>query len=164
MPDLASSKAQVFSFYPKPASFGWLLETWLWLVIRDFFFCSIVDFYKELHQFLIKVGLILNNLYGENWEKKLEVLNDMGYIFSRYADLLSKFFYCPLLFVVYSFVSVGCPNTHFVPLGKGITHKLCAFDPLEQVSMHYFLFFNVYAITCYVMLAIITQLNLFFIV
>lgn len=44
------------------------------------FFCSILDFYKELHQFLIKVGSILSNLYGENWEKKLEVHNDLEYI------------------------------------------------------------------------------------
>lgn len=93
MPDLASSKAQVFPFYLKPLSFGWLLENWLWLVIREFFFfCSIVDFYRELHQFLIKVGSILSNLYGENWEKKLEVLNDLEYIiFSRHANILSKF-------------------------------------------------------------------------
>lgn len=33
---------------------------------------NIVDFYKELHQFLIKVGSILSNLYGEDWEKRLE--------------------------------------------------------------------------------------------
>ncbi|KAH6771101.1 retinoblastoma-related 1 [Perilla frutescens var. hirtella] len=33
---------------------------------------NIVDFYKELHQFLIKAGSILSNLYGEDWEKRLE--------------------------------------------------------------------------------------------
>ncbi|KAG6426675.1 hypothetical protein SASPL_110902 [Salvia splendens] len=33
---------------------------------------NIVDFYKELHQFLIKVGSILSNLYGEDWEKRFE--------------------------------------------------------------------------------------------
>ncbi|KAK6160506.1 hypothetical protein DH2020_003887 [Rehmannia glutinosa] len=33
---------------------------------------NIVDFYKELHQFLIKAGSILSNLYGGDWEKRLE--------------------------------------------------------------------------------------------
>ncbi|EYU26041.1 hypothetical protein ABFS82_11G082100 [Erythranthe guttata] len=33
---------------------------------------NVFDFYKELHQFLIKVGSILNNLYGGDWEKRLK--------------------------------------------------------------------------------------------
>ncbi|XP_011086897.2 retinoblastoma-related protein isoform X2 [Sesamum indicum] len=33
---------------------------------------NIIDFYKELHQFLIKVGSILSKLYGGDWEKRLE--------------------------------------------------------------------------------------------
>ncbi|KAL3655900.1 Retinoblastoma-related protein 1 [Castilleja foliolosa] len=32
---------------------------------------NIVDFYRELPQFLIKVGSVLSNLYGEGWEKRL---------------------------------------------------------------------------------------------
>ncbi|KAL0421649.1 UNVERIFIED_CONTAM: Retinoblastoma-related protein [Sesamum latifolium] len=34
---------------------------------------NIIDFYKELHQFLIKVGSILSKLYGGDWEKRLEL-------------------------------------------------------------------------------------------
>nr|Q4JF75.1 RecName: Full=Retinoblastoma-related protein [Scutellaria baicalensis]BAE06273.1 retinoblastoma [Scutellaria baicalensis] len=33
---------------------------------------NIDDFYKELYQFLIKVGSILSNLYGGDWQKRLE--------------------------------------------------------------------------------------------
>ncbi|CAA0830033.1 Retinoblastoma-related protein 1 [Striga hermonthica] len=33
---------------------------------------NIAEFYKELNQFLVKVGSVLGNLYGEDWEKKLE--------------------------------------------------------------------------------------------
>lgn len=36
---------------------------------------SIVDFFKEIQQFIIKVGPILGNLYGPDWEKRLEVLH-----------------------------------------------------------------------------------------
>ncbi|GFP83054.1 retinoblastoma-related protein [Phtheirospermum japonicum] len=35
---------------------------------------NIVDFYKELTQFLIKVGSVLSNLYGEDWEKRLAAM------------------------------------------------------------------------------------------
>ncbi|KAF5934855.1 hypothetical protein HYC85_025984 [Camellia sinensis] len=34
----------------------------------------IVDFFKELHQFIVKAGPILSNQYGTDWEKRLEVL------------------------------------------------------------------------------------------
>uniref|UniRef100_A0A5B7AGK9 Retinoblastoma-related protein n=1 Tax=Davidia involucrata TaxID=16924 RepID=A0A5B7AGK9_DAVIN len=33
---------------------------------------NIVDFFKELPQFIVKVGPILSNLYGTDWEKRLE--------------------------------------------------------------------------------------------
>ncbi|KAL2513200.1 Retinoblastoma-related protein 1 [Abeliophyllum distichum] len=33
---------------------------------------NIVDFFKELPQFIVKVGVILRNLYGADWEKRLE--------------------------------------------------------------------------------------------
>ncbi|KAJ9702224.1 hypothetical protein PVL29_004118 [Vitis rotundifolia] len=33
---------------------------------------NIVDFFKELPQFIVKVGPILGNLYGPDWEKRLE--------------------------------------------------------------------------------------------
>jgi hypothetical protein len=35
--------------------------------------CSIVDFFKEMPQFCIKVAHILTGLYGSDWEKRLEV-------------------------------------------------------------------------------------------
>ncbi|CAL8115163.1 unnamed protein product [Prunus armeniaca] len=33
---------------------------------------NIVDFFKELPQFVVKAGPILSNLYGMDWENKLE--------------------------------------------------------------------------------------------
>lgn len=36
---------------------------------------SIVDFFKELPQFVVKAGPILSNLYGIDWESKLEVFS-----------------------------------------------------------------------------------------
>jgi hypothetical protein len=36
--------------------------------------CRIVDFFKEMPQFCIKVGFILTGLYGSDWEKRLEVI------------------------------------------------------------------------------------------
>ncbi|KAK1379772.1 hypothetical protein POM88_026516 [Heracleum sosnowskyi] len=33
---------------------------------------NLVDFFKEVPQFIVKVGPILCNLYGPNWENKLE--------------------------------------------------------------------------------------------
>ncbi|XP_068337783.1 retinoblastoma-related protein 1-like isoform X2 [Pyrus communis] len=35
---------------------------------------STVDFFKELPQFVVKAGSILSNIYGVDWENKLEVL------------------------------------------------------------------------------------------
>ncbi|KAI8001546.1 Retinoblastoma-related protein [Camellia lanceoleosa] len=35
---------------------------------------TIVDFFKELPQFIVKAGPILSNQYGTDWEKRLEVL------------------------------------------------------------------------------------------
>ena len=35
--------------------------------------CRIVDFFKEMPQFCIKVGFILTGLYGSDWEKRLEL-------------------------------------------------------------------------------------------
>lgn len=37
-------------------------------------FCSMVDFFKELPQYLIKAGAILNQMYGADWKNKLEVV------------------------------------------------------------------------------------------
>ncbi|KAB2619786.1 retinoblastoma-related protein-like [Pyrus ussuriensis x Pyrus communis] len=37
-------------------------------------FGNTVDFFKELLQFVVKAGSILSNIYGVDWENKLEVL------------------------------------------------------------------------------------------
>ena len=42
-------------------------------------FSSIVDFFKELPQFVVKAGPILSNLYGIDWESKLEVFACQGF-------------------------------------------------------------------------------------
>ena len=39
-----------------------------------FVFHSIVDFFKELPQFVVKAGPTLSNVYGADWENRLEVL------------------------------------------------------------------------------------------
>ncbi|KAK6920509.1 Retinoblastoma-associated protein, A-box [Dillenia turbinata] len=39
---------------------------------------NIADFFKELPQFVVKVGSILSNLYGEDWEKRLEAKELQG--------------------------------------------------------------------------------------
>ena len=38
------------------------------------FFFSIVDFFKELPQFVVKAGPVLCELYGADWENRLQVL------------------------------------------------------------------------------------------
>ena len=35
---------------------------------------SIADFFKELPQFVVKAGPTLSNIYGTDWENRLEVL------------------------------------------------------------------------------------------
>lgn len=37
-------------------------------------FFSVLDFFKELPQFIVKVGPVLSNLYGSDWEKRLQVM------------------------------------------------------------------------------------------
>ena len=43
------------------------------IIPLDIFF-SIVDFFKELPQFIIKSGPILSNQYGADWEKRIQVI------------------------------------------------------------------------------------------
>lgn len=46
---------------------------YLLYVIKLFFCClSFVDFFKELPQYLVKIGPILSNLYGSDWETRLQ--------------------------------------------------------------------------------------------
>lgn len=42
----------------------------------DVWLCfSVVDFLKEMPQFSLKAGHVLSNLYGPDWEKRLEVVS-----------------------------------------------------------------------------------------
>lgn len=47
-----------------------------------FFFlsCSIVYFFEELPQFVVKAGLVLTNMYGEDWESRLEVVKEYRFM------------------------------------------------------------------------------------
>jgi hypothetical protein len=60
-----------------PANFVWLKKNPVSLVLISVFLllipCSIVDFFKEMPQFCIKVAHVLTGLYGSDWEKSLEV-------------------------------------------------------------------------------------------
>ncbi|KAM5551544.1 retinoblastoma-related protein [Rosa sericea] len=51
---------------------------------------NIVDFFKELPQFIVKAGPILSNLYGIDWESKLEAKELQANFL--YLSLLSKYF------------------------------------------------------------------------
>ncbi|KAL3844511.1 hypothetical protein ACJIZ3_001914 [Penstemon smallii] len=51
---------------------------------------NIIDFFTELHQFLLKVGSILSNLYGEDWEKRLEAKESQTN--SVHLAFLSKYY------------------------------------------------------------------------
>ncbi|XAR48259.1 hypothetical protein NMG60_11031016 [Bertholletia excelsa] len=51
---------------------------------------NIVDFFKELPQFIVKAGPILSNQYGEDWEKKLEAKELQANFV--HLSLLSKYY------------------------------------------------------------------------
>lgn len=51
---------------------------------------NIVDFFKELPQFVVKVGPILSNMYGADWEKRLEAKElQTNFV---HLSLLSKYY------------------------------------------------------------------------
>lgn len=51
---------------------------------------NIVDFFKEIPQFIVKVGPILSNLYGVDWEKRLEAKElQTNFV---HMNLLSKYY------------------------------------------------------------------------
>lgn len=57
-------------------------------------FYSIVDFFKELPQFLVKAGPVLSNIYGADWENRLEVLTpDFQGMYSYVFNTHSSMFY-----------------------------------------------------------------------
>ncbi|KAL2550446.1 Uncharacterized protein Fot_11976 [Forsythia ovata] len=47
---------------------------------------NIVDFFKELPQFIVKVGVILRNLYGADWEKRLEFHYGVFFAYMRLRE------------------------------------------------------------------------------
>ncbi|XP_059657881.1 retinoblastoma-related protein-like [Cornus florida] len=51
---------------------------------------NIVDFFKEFPQFIVKVGPILSNLYGTDWEKRLEAKELQANFV--HLSLLSKYY------------------------------------------------------------------------
>lgn len=51
---------------------------------------NLVDFFKELPQFVVKVGPILSNLYGADWEKRLEAKELQANFV--HLSLLSKYY------------------------------------------------------------------------
>jgi hypothetical protein len=61
----------IFFFLPVIDCF---LSFFCLLLSSYFVFCSLVEFFKELPQFLVKAGPILSDLYGADWENRLEVL------------------------------------------------------------------------------------------
>lgn len=68
----------------RAAKLKYVYSNFLYFVIDCFFvfrghphifvFHSIVDFFKELPQFVVKAGPTLSNIYGADWENRLEVL------------------------------------------------------------------------------------------
>ena len=68
----------------RAAKLKYVYSNFLYFVIDCFFvfrghphifvFHSIVDFFKELPQFVVKAGPTLSNVYGADWENRLEVL------------------------------------------------------------------------------------------
>lgn len=51
---------------------------------------NLVDFFKELPQFIVKIGPILSNMYGADWEKKLEAKELQANFV--HLSLLSKYY------------------------------------------------------------------------
>lgn len=51
---------------------------------------NLVDFFKELPQFVVKVGPILSNMYGADWEKRLEAKELQANFV--HLSLLSKYY------------------------------------------------------------------------
>ena len=53
-----------------------LCRLFYYLLYAYLIFNSIADFFKELPQFVVKAGPTLSNLYGTDWENRLEVLTE----------------------------------------------------------------------------------------
>lgn len=78
-----------------------------------FLFFSIVDFFRELPQFVVKAGPVLLEIYGPDWENRLQVLPNLFiYTFIFSLSVLNMFFLtCVILLIL---------------LGKGVAGELCA--------------------------------------
>lgn len=77
---LRAAKLKYFSdLYLVKNSVVWsIIYRYVYLV-----FNSIAEFFKELPQFVVKAGPILSNLYGPDWENKLEVLTRQSELWWR---------------------------------------------------------------------------------
>ncbi|KAG5006586.1 hypothetical protein JHK85_025128 [Glycine max] len=58
---------------------------------------NLFDFFKELPQFVVKAGPTLSNLYGIDWENRLEIDNKIlmvtkkeGFLHKNHVDVESK--------------------------------------------------------------------------
>lgn len=58
---------------------------------------SIVDFFRELPQFVVKAGSVLGELYGADWENRLQVLPNFS-IYTFSFSLLFNLGYFLLIF------------------------------------------------------------------
>lgn len=94
MPDIEEGKAKVY-YCPSLAYvfvIGYLCNVVIYLV-----FYSIVDFFKELPQFLVKGGSVLSNIYGTDWESRLEVLTKQIFMLPILHIFCSISFTCTII-------------------------------------------------------------------
>ncbi|PPR91301.1 hypothetical protein GOBAR_AA29382 [Gossypium barbadense] len=52
---------------------------------------NIVYFFEELPQFVVKAGLVLTNMYGEDWETRLEVVKEYRFMIVYFFEELPQF-------------------------------------------------------------------------
>lgn len=116
MPDIEKGKAKVYYWSSLVHVFviGSLCNVVIYLA-----FYSIVDFFKELPQFLVKGGPILTNIYGTDWESRLEVLTMLIFMLSILHVFCSILFTCPFLFITYNIFPLDF-SFHISLQGKGV--------------------------------------------
>lgn len=138
MPDIETCKVEVCL----PLFLYLLLVSGEFFVIipLDIFF-SIVDFFKELPQFIIKSGPILSNQYGADWEKRLQVIIAVkfGLRFWKVVPMHVLFLFCFVLFLSTLFghliMMLSFSSFLFLQTGEGVASKFCAFEPFKQVRI-----------------------------
>ena len=122
----------------------WSIAFFCFGVILIFlFFHSIVDFFKELHQFVVKAGPTLSNVYGADWENRLEVL-----VWQQFMPIIKKYCLNMCLFIwalIHGFVFI------FLQSGKRDAGQFCAFEstkPVRIFSFASFILSNGFSICC----------------